>query len=229
MAVLRRDKKRRQVASFTVRNSWGKPPSTGVSTTLQPAGDLCLWPLSGTLLGKSRNPRPERGTRPATSIIDSLLLDCHLQMAFVERDQDVQTLAVKAFAVVFTYRAYRGRPNRRSGGQSRTGGKSVVSPTTGGRRLQGCGNWPWSQRKSASCFRRKRISAAGKAGRTRSKTTKDSVRKQCATAPKINEPGMNTRDCASQNATGPNSGSDGVLMDDNGSYTQDNQLSQSES
>jgi len=114
-----------------VRNSWCQPPSTGVSTTLQPAGDLCLWPLSGTLLGGSRNPRPERGTRPATSMIDSLLLDCHLQVAFVERDQDVQTLAVKAFAVVFTYRAYRGRPNRRSGGQSRTGGESVVSPTPG--------------------------------------------------------------------------------------------------
>src|SRR5215472_11951769 len=50
--------------------------------------------------------------------------------------------------------------------------------------------------KSASCFRRKRFSAAKarrecvarKAGRTKSNATRDSVRKECAIARKINQP-----------------------------------------
>src|SRR6476660_10190881 len=62
----------------------------------------------------------------------------------------------------------------------------------------------------ASCLRRKRFSAARalrecaarKASRTKSNTTKDNVRKQCATARKTDELDMNAQDCTLQNATG---------------------------
>ena len=40
------------------------------------------------------------------------------------------------------------------------------------------------------------------ASRTRSNTTKDNVRKQCATARKTDERDMNAQDCTLQNATG---------------------------
>src|SRR6476659_6276227 len=63
---------------------------------------------------------------------------------------------------------------------------------------------PW---KSASCLRKKRFSAARalrecaarKANRTKSNTTADNIRKQCATARKIDEPGMNAQDRTLQN------------------------------
>src|SRR5579864_9427715 len=69
--------------------------------------------------------------------------------------------------------------------------------------------------KSASCFRRKRFSAtralrecaARKASRTRSNTTKDSARKQCATARKMNELDMNAQDRTLQNVKSCDSGS----------------------
>src|SRR5579863_6627795 len=60
---------------------------------------------------------------------------------------------------------------------------------------------------SASCFRRKRFSAARalwehaarKASWTRSTKTKDNVRKQCATARKTDEPDINAQDRTLQN------------------------------
>jgi hypothetical protein len=62
--------------------------------------------------------------------------------------------------------------------------------------------------KSASCLRRKRFSAARvlweratrKTSRTASNTTKDNVRKQCATARKTDERNMNAQDYTLQSA-----------------------------
>jgi hypothetical protein len=69
--------------------------------------------------------------------------------------------------------------------------------------------------KSASCFRRKRFSAARalreraarKASWTKSNTTADNVRKQCATTRKINESDMNTQDRMLRNVESRDSGS----------------------
>jgi len=70
--------------------------------------------------------------------------------------------------------------------------------------------------KSANCFRRKRFSAARalrecavrKTSRTKSTTTADNVRKQCATARKTNEPDMNAQDRTLQNVKSSDWGSD---------------------
>src|SRR5262249_39210452 len=64
--------------------------------------------------------------------------------------------------------------------------------------------------KSASCLRRKRFSAARarrecaarKARRSRSTTTEEIVRKQCATVRISGKPGMNAQDDTLQNVTG---------------------------
>src|SRR6266567_2652268 len=53
-----------------------------------------------------------------------------------------------------------------------------------------------------SAARALRECVARKASRTRSNTTKDNVRKQCATARKTDERDMNAQDCTLQNATG---------------------------
>jgi hypothetical protein len=50
---------------------------------------------------------------------------------------------------------------------------------------------------------------------TRSNTTKDNVRKQCATARKTDERDMNAQDCTLQNATGADFVSDEVFAEHN--------------
>src|SRR6516225_645232 len=76
--------------------------------------------------------------------------------------------------------------------------------------------------KSASCFRRKRFSAAKalrewvarKARRTKSNATRDSVRKQCAIARKINQADIDAQNRTLRNVTGTTFSSEGVSADD---------------
>ena len=55
--------------------------------------------------------------------------------------------------------------------------------------------------------------AAREASRTRSTTTKDNVRKQCATARKTDEPNLNAQDRTLQNVTGSNLPADRLSAD----------------
>src|SRR5262249_11211354 len=52
--------------------------------------------------------------RPAPVVMDYPLGDRHLQMAFVDRDQEVEALAAQASAEPFTDCVGPGRPNRSS-------------------------------------------------------------------------------------------------------------------
>ncbi len=73
--------------------------------------------------------------------------------------------------------------------------------------------------KNARCLRRKRFSAARArrersertTSRTKSTTTEDIVRMQCATARKINDHGMNAQDGTLQTLPEHDFGSDGIL------------------
>ena len=81
-----------------------------------------------------------------------------------------------------------------------------LGPVDAGPRLPGMILRSWN---SASCLRRKRFSAASavwecaarEASRAKSMTTNDNVRKQCATALKIDERDMKAQDCTLQNVT----------------------------
>ena len=52
--------------------------------------------------------------RPAAVVVDSPFLDSHLQMAFVERDEEVEALPSKTAAQPFANRIRLGRSHRRA-------------------------------------------------------------------------------------------------------------------
>ena len=52
--------------------------------------------------------------RPASVVVHSLLFDGHFQMAFVDGDQEVQTLATKTSAEAFAHGVCLRRPHGRS-------------------------------------------------------------------------------------------------------------------
>ena len=91
-------------------------------------------------------------------------------------------------------------------------------------RVESCARRGFTLRSwnSASCFRRKRFSAAKalrewvarKASRTKSNATRDSVRKQCAIARKINQAHIDAQDRTLRNVTGTTFSSEGVSADD---------------